>query len=398
MLPLKNLLRRKARSLFALLQIAVAIAAFVSIVGVTQGLRAQFYRISQVFAFDLIVQPDGAASPIFSVVSREEAAKIQAAPGVEGVSLMGIHFMRSPRMSQPVGLIALDPDSELISRYPVMRGRPLNAEDRRAILVGELMADDLGIDTSNLLPGDGPGQGRIAGEPPVVEFEGGERFDVVGLFRAPLDDVPFLGGQAILPLAHYEEEYQLRPRLLVAHLAPGRRADSPDEVRAGLELCAAVAPRIREAVPRLRARTIEAFLDTFKQAELIDSFALAISFLTALVSGIGVANTMLMSVFDRTREIGLLRAIGWSRWRIVAMVEAEGFLLAVAGGVLGVPIGWVLIQASKLLVQLGWMDVSLDPLLYLKAVAVAGGIGLIGSLYPAVRAANLQPTEALRYE
>ena len=56
MLPLRNVLRRKARSFFAVLQIAVAIAAFVSIVGVTQGLRAQFYRISQVFAFDLIVQ------------------------------------------------------------------------------------------------------------------------------------------------------------------------------------------------------------------------------------------------------------------------------------------------------------------------------------------------------
>ena len=82
MLPLRNVLRRKARSFFAVLQIAVAIAAFVSIVGVTQGLRAQFYRISQVFAFDLIVQARGAASPIFSSFTDEDADKALAVPGV----------------------------------------------------------------------------------------------------------------------------------------------------------------------------------------------------------------------------------------------------------------------------------------------------------------------------
>jgi len=151
-------------------------------------------------------------------------------------------------------------------------------------------------------------------------------------------------------------------------------------------------------VPRLRGRTVEQFLDTFKQVELIDRFALAISFLAALVSAIGVANTMLMSVFDRTREIGLLRAIGWSRGRIVALVEQEGLLLALFGGVAGLPLGLGLVQASKLLIQLGWLDVRIDPLLYGQAVGFALLIGLFGSLYPAWRAANLQPTEALRYE
>ena len=63
MLPLRNLMRRKLRSLFCLTQIAVAIAAFVAIVGVTAGLRAQFYSLSQVFAYDIMVQARGASSP-----------------------------------------------------------------------------------------------------------------------------------------------------------------------------------------------------------------------------------------------------------------------------------------------------------------------------------------------
>ncbi len=396
MLPLRNLARRKARSLFALLQIAVAIAAYISIVGVTQGLRGQFYKLSRVFAFDLIVQPEGAASPVFSVVSREEAAQIAEVEGVAGVSLLGIHFMRIPQITQPIGLIALDPNSELLSRYEVVAGRALAPGDSTQILVGELMAADLGIDTRALRPAaEG---GGLSGAPPALVMEGGDRFEVVGLFRPPLEDVPFLSGQAIMTLARYEGHYRLSPRLAVAHLAPGRRAENPDEVREGLDRCAQVAPAVGERVPRLRARTIEAFLDTFKQAELVDDFALAISFLAALVSGIGVANTMLMSVFDRTREIGLLRAIGWSRLRIVGMIEAEGALLALAGGLIGLPLGLLLIQASKLWIQLGWLDVSLDPGLYGLAVAFALGIGLVGSLYPAVRAAQLAPTEALRYE
>ena len=87
-------MRRKARSLFAVLQIAVAIAAYVSIVGVTKGLQAQFYRIGQVFAFDLIVQSDGAASPVFSSVKLEDVEKVAKVEGVKSASAMGFYYLR----------------------------------------------------------------------------------------------------------------------------------------------------------------------------------------------------------------------------------------------------------------------------------------------------------------
>lgn len=381
-LPLRNVLRRKARSFFAVLQIAVAIAAFVSIVGVTKGLRAQFYRISQVFAFDLIVQPRGAASPLFSVISPEEAEKARGAPGVKAVSLVGLHMIRPPTMAQPVSVLALEPGAEMMRFFPIVAGRALREGDGEQVVVGSLMAQELGLSVGGTL-----------------EVDERQRFEVVGLFETPdLKDVPFLGGQAIMTLGHYRAAYRRQPNVMILHTEPGRIARTPDEVREGLRRCEEIAPGLAAATPRLEARTIEAFLDTFKQAELIDSFALAISFLAALVSGIGVTNTMLMSVFDRTREIGLLRAIGWSRLRIVAMVEAEGAILAVSGGLLGLPIGLLLIEASKLLIQLGWLSVTLDPPLYARAVGFAALIGLVGALYPAIRAAYLQPTEALRYE
>ena len=130
----------------------------------------------------------------------------------------------------------------------------------------------------------------------------------------------------------------------------------------------------------------------------MDKFAWAMSFLAALVGGIGIANTMLMSVFERTREIGLLRAVGWSRARICGLIVLEGLALSIAGGALGVPLGWLEEIAAARVVEMGWISVSMEPLVALEAVGLAIAIGVVGSLYPGLRAANLEPTEALRYE
>ena len=384
MLPFKNLLRRKVRSLFAVLQIAVAIAAFVSIVGVTQGLRAQFYLLSHVFAFDVILQPKGLASPIFAQVTADEAAAVASVQGVGGASRLGFMATPQPGKAQPFTILALEPEGELISRYRVLQGRSFEASDGAAVMIGRLLAQERGLQVGS--------QVQLAGHP----------WEVVGIFEG-LQEVPFLSGQAIVPMEQFRQRFgsrtrPLEPQILVAHTAPGRRATNDAEVAEGKRLAAEVVPRLEAALPRMKAATVADFLDSFKQVELIDSFALAISLLSALVSGIGVANTMLMSVFDRTREIGLLRAIGWSRVRIVSMIEAEGLILAVAGGLLGIPFGYLLILGAQLLVSLGWLQVTLDVGLYGRALVVAALIGVLASLYPAVRAARLEPTEALRHE
>lgn len=383
MLPLKNLLRRKVRTLFAVLQISVAIAAFVSIVGVTQGLRAQFYSISRIFAYDILVSAAGAASPPFSTVTADEAELVRAVEGVEDVSLMGIFVTWSHGPDgavKPVTVLALEPEGELLDRYSIVRGRALAPGDGAKIVIGELMAREMGLAVGETL--------RL----------GNDECEVVGVYEPPIADVPFISGQALMSLGHYQEHLRQPPNILAAHTAPGRRAETPDDVRAALERGQEIAPRIEEKVGRLQAKTIHDYLDSMKQAELVDSFALGISFLAALVSAIGVANTMLMSVFDRTREIGLLRAVGWSRRLIVAMIEVEGLILALAGGVCGIPLGLLLILGAQQLIGMGWLEVSLDPVLYAQAVGFACLIGVFGSLYPAVRAAYLQPTEALRYE
>jgi putative ABC transport system permease protein len=147
-------------------------------------------------------------------------------------------------------------------------------------------------------------------------------------------------------------------------------------------------------------------LTTFAQlTELITTFVPAIAAISLLVGGIGVLNIMLVSVTDRTREIGTRKAIGASDGAILIQFAAEAIALAGMGGTLGVVGGVGLIGATKVLVPLlgpnGFMS-TFDPAVSPPTIAVAFtislAIGLIAGGYPAWRAAQLKPIEALRFE
>jgi putative ABC transport system permease protein len=147
-------------------------------------------------------------------------------------------------------------------------------------------------------------------------------------------------------------------------------------------------------------------LTTFDQLiQLITTFVPAIAAISLLVGGIGVLNIMLVSVTDRTREIGTRKAIGATDTAILSQFVMEAIALAGFGGLIGVFMGVGLIVATKAAVPLlptsGFLK-SFDPVLAVGPVAIAFAIslaiGLVAGSYPAWRAARLRPIEALRYE
>jgi putative ABC transport system permease protein len=132
--------------------------------------------------------------------------------------------------------------------------------------------------------------------------------------------------------------------------------------------------------------------------EVIKSGSWAVSLLAILVGGIVVIVTMMKAVSERTREIGVLKAIGWTQKRILGMIIGESIVLSLIAIVVGLLIGIGIVELISTTHLLQGIRPSFSAFLFLKGIGVALFLGIIGGIYPAYRASRLSPTEALRYE
>ena len=161
-----------------------------------------------------------------------------------------------------------------------------------------------------------------------------------------------------------------------------------------------VSKSIETAYPNeLSTTTAEAMAGRMNSAlSTIDAASWAISLLAIIIGGVGVINTMIMSVFERTREIGVLKAVGWKERRILGMILGESVVLTIIAAVVGTIIAVVGVVTLLAFSFGGTIQPSFAPEIFLEAFVVAFAVGIIGGLYPAYRASRLSPTEALRYE
>lgn len=155
---------------------------------------------------------------------------------------------------------------------------------------------------------------------------------------------------------------------------------------------------INSEINELRAIRSADILQRHKEVEIFQKFGLVISLIAALAGAIGILNTMTLTVYERTREIGLLLAVGWSRLRVLSNVMLEGLLLAIFGGAAGVALGYLEVQAARTWFALDGLSGTLNIERSIHALALAFGIGFLATLYPAIRASLLTPIEALRHE
>ena len=124
-----------------------------------------------------------------------------------------------------------------------------------------------------------------------------------------------------------------------------------------------------------------------------------IIFMATLLGALTMLNTMLMSVLERTREIGVLRSLGWQRRQVVGMILKEALVLGVVGGVAGILLGMGMVWLTQQIPLLGEMlEPHYKTELLIQAMMIALVAGSIGGLYPSWRATRMRPVEALRYE
>jgi putative ABC transport system permease protein len=193
-------------------------------------------------------------------------------------------------------------------------------------------------------------------------------------------------------------EYRLVGNINIMAISVRLRSESDMEAASEeLEQLLRAARRLKPGEPNNFRVTPALDFGALKEqtAQTFGTLVLSIAAVSLLVGGIGVMNIMLVSVTERTREIGIRKALGARRSMILAQFVFEAIVLCVMGGVLGAGAG---IGASSLMAsESGWL-VVITPMSVVLALACSIGIGLFFGVFPAVRASRLDPVEALRYE
>ena len=362
-----------------MLGVSVSVGGLVALISVSHGMRTSLDSYMVASGAQLIVMSRNAGDLAFSKVGQKEIDDIAAIDGVSAISRANFTMLSFPKLAKHHKKIPMMlcfgrfPGEYYMGRYTDMlaAGGRLPVKEHE-ILVGANVARDVGMKVGDTLPLF------------HTTHLGVTEYEVVGLYESPIsweNGGLIVHGDIIRVETGKEDTY---PLLFVY-----TNDKSLDRVQKAID----------DRYEHLAAISPSEFTNRFApQMEMMDDFISLITIIAMVVGILGVLNTMMMSVAERTREIGMLRALGWSRRLIVKMIVAEGVLLSVIGGFIGLGIG---VAGTELLIALfpgGWLDALYLPSTFVYGATVALVVGVLAALYPAVRAANLKPVEALRYE
>jgi putative ABC transport system permease protein len=220
----------------------------------------------------------------------------------------------------------------------------------------------------------------------------GETFTVTGIFHG---GTALEAGAVIMPLAQMQLIASREGKVTAFHvrLLPMPAGESYDEyVKRAQKEIDALEPGVRAEAAAERAGNNQI-------VALAHSVAWGTSSIALLIGIVGIANTMAMSVFERTREIGILRALGWKGRHVILLILTEATGLGFAGGLLGIVVGWGALRILSVMPQTASVvSTSVSPIHLVESLLIAVGSGLVAGAYPAWRGARLSPVEALRYE
>ena len=366
---LRNLLGRKTRTVLTVFGIAVGVAAIVALGALGEGFIQGYGALSGGSGADVLIVQDDALDVIFSAVDQDLKITISGFPGVEQVSEMIYTFGATD--GAPYFIVyGYDPEGFAIDHFKIVAGEPLSRHSLRRgkpLLLGKAAAEnlDLGVGDSFRL------------------YE--STYRIVGIYET---GAPFEDGAAVVLL----EDAQIisgKPRQVNAFLL---------KVRDGTDVTA-LRQRIEQRFPDLTATTSSDFAEEQDMLQYVAVFTWVVSLIALLIGGVGVMNTMLMSVQERTQEFGVLRAVGWRPRRVVWMVLGEAFLLSALGGFVGVGLGIGAVKAvERVPVISSMLPGQVSAKLIVQGLGVALGLGLIGGALPAVHASRQTPAEAMRHD
>jgi putative ABC transport system permease protein len=364
MIALRNLYRNWVRNLLTLFGAAVGIAVFVVLISISLTVKASLKSVVSAYEGDVVVQSRRSATPASSRITIEHLEVLRTLEGVATVTPVALGSVKTPW--NPYFIVFGIPET-FSSRFSLIRGRAFR-KGAAELLLGEKASRAIGVDLGE-----------------TVNLAGRE-FALVGIYAT---GAPFIDGAAVGGL---EEVQEILDQPEIVNLALLRvRHEIPVEQ---------IIKAIHRTFPRLRATYGADLVDQLQFFRTIDTFAGAISLVALLASCLVVSNTLLMAVWARTREIGILMAVGWSKSLIVRSLLTESLLICILAGLLGNALAVLFLRflVHSGVMGLGWVPVAVPPAVFWISMAICSFLGLISGLYPAIVASTLSPAQVLRQE
>ena len=374
-LPLSDLRRRPLRSALTTFGIAVSAACFLALASLSQGLERGWVNSLRNRGIHLLALSSDSVEVMAASLPESLGAQMAAVKGVTQAS------------GELANLIRVDLENETEEEAQVMvRGWPYGSflwrelrlaagslprpGDPREILIGRTLASLLLL--------------RIGDTVTLHE----EDFIVAGIAAA---GGVWNDGSVFLPLPAMQELLDRKNSVTEFNLQV-ERPDDPAFLRD-------LKQRLRGRFPKLtflESGEVGVHNDVTKTFR---AFSWAISTVALAMALVVILNTLLMSVMERTREIGILCTLGWGPGRILAMILLQGFVLAAAGSAAGIGLGMVALRAILHHPVLGGMiEPGISLCIVAETIGLALLVGTLGGLYPAWRAARARPVESMRYE
>jgi putative ABC transport system permease protein len=360
----RNLMRRSVRTALTAAGVAIGVALIVALLSIAAGVRRTAADLIHVGRADFGVFQQGASDLTRSLLPGALEKGLRSTPGITDVAPI---FLRVSRVENRDAflLFGLRRRDFAYRRFVVVAGRRPRGNE---VLVGDIAAKSLHVRPGDLLRVE-KRRYRVAGL-----YHSGNHFEDIG---------------AVLPL-DVVQRLARRPGEVTTYGITVKLGRRPQDVARSVERRFPGVTAVTEPGQVVKVDT---------SSRLIIDTGWIFSLLALIVGGIGVTNTMAMSVFERIHEIGIMRAVGWTGRRIATLIlgEAVGIgLLALAAGLAAGYGAAELFVSQGNLSELATPDFT--PAVFAWGLAFALGVAVIGALYPAWRAVRLTPIEALRRE
>jgi len=380
----RELLERKTMTALSLVGLVLGVATIVILVSISTGVQGLVKEQTSQIKGVMVLEKGEQMGPFYSTIKMDDVRKIEGIAGVRNVCPRVMHFVRSfdgefigimtTSGSQVASgiVVGVRPESEALKRIgpltspgEIIRGRYLSPSDNRATVIGVKFAEDYK---------------KVVGSSLEID---GVKFRVVGIYETGTQETD---SQAYIPLSEAQDLDGLGHDTVRGAFV---ELDNPDEVNQ-------MAARIEARVNTVQAISTEQFGAMISGVLAnVEAFLWAISAIAAAVAGINIINTMLMSIMEREHELGVMRAIGWTGDDIIKLIMAESVLIGIAGGIIGLVVGFVMVQVVVAIIDI---PALVDLKLAVEACAFAIAIGTLGGVYPAWRASKMDPLMAIRGE